>query len=103
MYTDLKRSEKLLIARKFYLHLNSMYSSGTLGLPMSKWLNLFQRLNEDFDISNCIMWDTSYRSLFDILLKHYHVFEITDNNTTPYLYDIVNNKNIVLEEFNIDL
>tara|TARA_R110002153_G_scaffold77938_1_gene199738 strand:+ start:206 stop:517 length:312 start_codon:yes stop_codon:yes gene_type:complete len=103
MYTDLKRSEKLFIARKFYLHLNAEYSKGTIGLPMSKWLQILRTLNEDYDISNCIMWDTSYRSIFDILFKHYHVFEITDNNTTPYLYDIVNNNHIILEEFNIDV
>ena len=99
MYTDLKRSEKLFIARKFYLHLNYEYSQGTTGLPMGKWLKILQRLNEDYDIYKCLMWDTSYRSIF---LKHYHVFEITDKNTTPYLYDIINN-DIILEEFNIDV
>tara|TARA_R100000951_G_scaffold73409_1_gene61779 strand:- start:49 stop:357 length:309 start_codon:yes stop_codon:yes gene_type:complete len=102
MYADLKRSEKLFIARKFYLHLNSEYSKGTIGLPMSKWLKILLKLNEDYDISECLMWDTSYRSIFDILLKHYHVFEISDYNTKPYLYDIINN-DIILEEFNIDV
>lgn len=101
MYSDLSRKEKLFIAKKFYFYLNSEYLGGTTGLPMSRWLKVLRKLNEDNDITTCLMWDTSYRSVFDILLKHYHVFEISDENVKPYLYDIINN-NVILETFNIE-
>tara|TARA_R110000782_G_scaffold22784_1_gene60067 strand:+ start:5628 stop:5936 length:309 start_codon:yes stop_codon:yes gene_type:complete len=102
MYTDFTRKEKLFIAKKFYLYLNAEYSQGTIGLPMSKWIKILKKLNEDYDITTCLMWNTSYRSVFDILLKHYHVFEISNENVKPYLYDIINN-DMILETFNINV
>ena len=101
MYTDLKRFEKLYIARKFYYYLNYQYSSGTLGLPMNRWLKVLEKINEENHITTCLMWDTSYRSIFDILLKYYHVFEITDKSSKPLLYDIINNNESIIEEFNL--
>ena len=92
MYSALSRKQKLYIAKEFYLYLNSEYSRGTIGLPMSKWLKILRKLNEDHDITTCLMWDSSYRSVFEILLKYYHVFEISDANVKPYLYDIINNE-----------
>jgi len=102
MYIDLSHKEKKIIAKKFYLYLNAEYSRGTLGLPMGKWINILEKINEDYDIYNGLMWYSSYRSIFEILLKHYHVFEISDENVKPYLYDIINN-DMILEEFNIDV
>ena len=47
MYTDLKRFEKLYLARKFYYQLNYEYSNGSLGCPMSQWLKILEKMNEE--------------------------------------------------------
>jgi len=100
MYSKLKRTEKLLIAKNFYLYLNAEYSEGSTGLPMSNWVKILSDLNEEYNITSCVMWKTSYRSVFDILLKYYQVFEITEQSSYPYLYDIINN-HMILQELNI--
>ena len=99
MYTELKRYEKNQLARKFYYYLNYQYSSGGPGMTQKKWKKILKDENDDLDITHCLMWDKCYTSIFAILFKTYGVFRVVDESVTPHLYDIVNNLEHLIEEF----
>ena len=102
MYIELSRFEKITLASKFYYNLNYQYSSCDEGLTQKKWIDILRNENEDMSITDVDMLDRDYASIFALLFKTLGAFRVVDRSCKPHKYDIINNLDHLIEDYNID-